>query len=74
MNKFLLEILVEYFCEGEFQEELTTATIYADQDFFKVRNSVLEQWEADNPEKELTDYTVTNQRQYNKWLATQLSK
>jgi hypothetical protein len=74
MNKFLLEITIEFFQNGTYQEETVYADIYADQNFFQVRNSVLEQWEIDNPDKELTDYTVDNHTQFNIWLKKQLGK
>lgn len=69
MNKFLLEILVEYHTEGSFQEEVIYANIYADENFFQVRNVVLEKWESENPEKELVDYKVLNQKHYNQWYS-----
>lgn len=73
LNRYPITMTIEFFdtATQEFGEEEVTFHIYADQDFFQKRNQILEAWEAANTDKELDDYTVTNQAQYNEWLATQ---
>jgi len=71
LNRFHLDIAIEFHGEAGYAEETVSFPIYADVNLFGERDRVLSIWQQMNPEKELVDYTVTNHRQYNEWLATQ---
>lgn len=75
-NRFPVELKLEYWDTEtkEWGEELVIGHVYADGNPFKVRNEVIERWEALNPTKELTDYEQTNSAMMNDWFKQELGK